>query len=240
MENMLEFGKGKFSEEKLFEKIRLAIIDGFFRPGEHLVEQDLAKMFGVSRTPVRKALEKLARENLVVRTPNKGVTVSKLTIRQVQEIYELRSVLEGLSAYLTTQKSDSEKKRQLVEIVASGRSALEKNDLAAARRYNDLFHSTINAASDNQLLTETLNNMRWHLGILLVSTWATKGRPQDIQQEHEAILNAILQGEAEQARSLAINHITNACNVAMEVMRKETKVVSEYLDQDNYDTQSDA
>ncbi|MCL6449656.1 MAG: GntR family transcriptional regulator [Armatimonadetes bacterium] len=208
-------------DREIYERLREAIIAGRFKPGERLVERDLAAFFKVSRTPVRRALQRLSREKLVTSVPGKGMSVTKLTPGQVGEIYELRAALEGLAAMLAATRATPEDRVALQEVVRESKKTLAEGDLEATRALNDRYHRLLGKASGNATLAEAMESMLWQLSILLLSTWTVKGRPEQIQREHEAVVEAILSGDALLARARAEEHIFNASRVALSVLEKE-------------------
>ena len=208
-------------DQEIYERLREAILTRHFNPGERLVERDLAALFQVSRTPVRRALQRLGKEKLVTCAPGKGMRVTKLTPAQVGEIYEFRAALEGLAAMLAAARAAPEDRAALQEAVRESKKILAEGDLEAARALNSRYHRLLGKASGNSMLAETMESLLWQLNILLLSTWTVKGRPEQIQKEHEAVVEAILSGDAPLARARAEEHIFNASRVALSVLEKE-------------------
>ena len=133
----------KSIREKIYQKIRDDITYGKLSPGERLIEADLVKEFKASRGTIREALRQLESEAFIKFVRNKGITVSKLSIKEVDEIYKLRSILESYAARLTAEKATSAHTRYLSDLQDKLRNAAKNLDLQNWLHNNDLFHSFI-------------------------------------------------------------------------------------------------
>lgn len=212
------------SNDLAYQKIKQAIIGGYYRSGERLIEQELAQKLGLSRTPVREALRRLEREGFIEKTPYKGVTVRKFTTKEAESIYQVRAALEGLAAYLVAQHGDREVIEELRNKVAAAKEALAAQDLEKVAAINNEFHDLLACAHDNEVLTDLLLNLRACISILRVTTWTVPGRPAQTLAEHEAIVAAIARGSPERAREMAIRHIENSWKVAGGVLARQAAV----------------
>ena len=148
-----------WQQDEIYTELRNRIINLDYSPGQPLCERDLISEFGTSRTPVREALLKLEKDNLVQILPRVGTSVSQVDIRFVRHAYEVRKNLEGLAAELASQRATSEQIEQLLEL-AGAFSRLDH-----LRRYRECiendrkFHHLTHIASGNPILIDTLNDL---------------------------------------------------------------------------------
>jgi GntR family transcriptional regulator of vanillate catabolism len=146
--------------ESVVEALRAAILAGEFQPGERVHEVKLTALLGVSRTPVRAALQKLASEGLLDYTPNRGYTLREYSVSEVVNAYEVRAVLEGLAARLCAERGLSDKELATIrEALRDGDDLLRNGQLsdehrAQYSRINACFHETIHAAAGSRLLSD--------------------------------------------------------------------------------------
>jgi len=190
------------------DRIRGRILDGTLRPGERLVEDRLSAELGVSRVPVREALLGLSREGLVRLEPRRGASVAEVTPRIVDELVEVRALLEGLNARLAARRHDP-------KIVALLRDTLERGDAAARTgsaeelsRLNAEFHERLTEASRNSVLADTMRSLRERSSLAFALNSRTRARED--WQEHAGILAAVIEGDEELAALLATRHVHNA------------------------------
>lgn len=172
-------------------------------PGAKLREQELADEFGVSRARVRDVLGALEQRGLVERIPNRGAVVTRLTPRQVCELYETREVLEGLAVRLATANAPGEGWQDLVEAFgAPAERAIRAGDLEA---YADLlagFRRRVIEACGNELVTALLDALHERTAYLVRRLILVPGRALDGLHEHRAVLDAMRRGDAEEAERL--------------------------------------
>ena len=186
----------------------LAAIDrGDLAPGQRLVETDLADRLGVSRTPVREALQRLEAHGIVSRD-GRSLRVSTLDHDQLGELYEVRSHVEGLAAKLAARHAAPEEIALLREMVEADRSRL--NDADALARSNRQFHELLHRASHNRYLSQMLRSIRRSLVLLSASTLTRPGRGETSIDEHDRIISAIEIRDEVAAQAAAEIHISNA------------------------------
>ena len=127
----------------VFQTLRQAILRGTLQPGERLMEIHLAQKLGVSRTPVREAVRKLESEGYVVMIPRKGTYVASLSIQDVNDVFEIRSALEGMAAYYAALRASEEEIQQVKDFVETGARLWETSDLARTVAEDIQFHSML-------------------------------------------------------------------------------------------------
>jgi DNA-binding GntR family transcriptional regulator len=184
-----------------------AIDQGEFRPGDRLVESDLAERFGVSRTPIREALQRLETQSVLARD-GRSLVVSSLNHDQLGELYTVRAELEGLAARLAAQHAAPEEVRVLWEMIRKDRELLDRPDMLA--RANKRFHRQIHLASHNRYLVQQLEMVHRSMALVSNTTLAVEGRGQRALEEHEAVVRAIEAHDGEAADSAIRTHISRA------------------------------
>jgi DNA-binding GntR family transcriptional regulator len=190
--------KGSLKEE-VYEGIRQEIMDGTFLPGDLLKERELAEKYGVSKTPVREALSMLEQDNLVKTIPRAGYMVTQLTLRDLQEVYQLRVILEPMAARLAAQNLTDEDLKQLEALTVT-------SDPEEARLFNRRFHVLIANASGNsrlaRMIGELLDDMdRW--AALDLESY----RPEVLLIGHEAELEALRTRDPQVTEETMRHHI---------------------------------
>lgn len=202
--------------EIVFEHLREAIIGGNLRPGERMMEMQLAEEMGVSRTPVREAIRKLELEGLVIMVPRRGAYVSDLSIKDVAETFEIRSALEALAAGLAADRITPDESEELERILVQIGECIEANDLERSIKLDEEFHNVLYRASRNDRLVQIINNLREQIQRFRATSLSTPGRLEAVLFEHTKITEAISDRNAEMAQHLAQEHIENAENALME------------------------
>ncbi|MFK7762365.1 MAG: GntR family transcriptional regulator [Roseobacter sp.] len=184
-----------------------AIDQGLYRPGDRLVESELAERFGVSRTPIREALQRLETQSLLARD-GRSLIVASLDHNQMAELYVVRRELEGLAAGLAAQHATPEEVRILREMVDAD-NALVDNPPALARA-NRRFHKQVHLASHNRYLVQQLDLVHRTMALMTSTSLAAQGRGAIAQAEHDGIVSAI-EAKDETAASEALrDHISVA------------------------------
>jgi DNA-binding GntR family transcriptional regulator len=184
-----------------------AIDIGIYKPGDRLVESELAERFGVSRTPVREALQRLETQSLLTRD-GRSLIVSSLDHNQLAELYVVRSELEGLAARLAARHATQEEIRLLRSMVEDDRALI--NDPQALSRANKRFHKQIHLASHNRYLVQQLDLVHRSMALLATTSLSFEGRGQQTLDEHSKIVEAIAAGDGERAYEALKQHISLA------------------------------
>ena len=184
-----------------------AIDSGIYKPGDRLVESELAERFGMSRTPIREALQRLETQSLLHRD-GRSLIVASLDHNQLAELYIIRSELEGLAAALAARHATPEEVRVMRDLIEEDRGRLD--DPEALARANRRFHRQIHLASHNRYLVQQLELVHRSMALLATTSLAVDGRTKEALAEHEAIVEAIAAGESEAARQALKTHISRA------------------------------
>ena len=184
-----------------------AIDVGVYKPGDRLVESDLADRFGVSRTPIREALQRLETQSLLTRD-GRSLIVSSLDHSQMAELYIVRAELEGLAANLAAKHATSEEIKVLQDMVDSDRKII--SDPSSLARSNRRFHKQIHLASHNRFLIKQLDLAHRSMALMATTSLAADGRGAVAVEEHQAIVTAIADGDSTKASEKLRNHISVA------------------------------
>ena len=184
-----------------------AIDVGIFKPGDRLVESDLAERFGVSRTPIREALQRLETQSMLTRD-GRSLIVASLDYNQLAELYVVRAELEGLAAQLAARHATPEEVGVLRDMVEEDRSLLGQP--AELARANRRFHKQIHLASHNRFLVQQLDLVHRSMALLATTSLAAEGRDADALREHDAIVKAIEAQDGAAAAKALREHISKA------------------------------
>lgn len=191
----------------VYEEIRQAIIDLRLEPGEPLREAAIAQQLGVSKTPIREALARLEQEGLAATTSFKGAIVSAYSSRDLEEIYELRTLLEGAAIRTVAIEATDETRAELQEIVARSREVRDAGDLGELAGLLGRFDLIVYDQVANSRIRALIDNLRAHLTRIGNLTEAIPGRVEASVEEHAAIVEAIARHDAEDAERLMRVHI---------------------------------
>lgn len=195
--------------EIVFESIREAIIEGRLKPGERVMEIQLAEKLGVSRTPVREAIRKLELEGLLIMEPRKGAYVADVSLKDIVEVLEVRASLEGLAASLAAERASEEEIEILREKSAQFKECIEKNDIQGMINKDTEFHEVILRAAKNKKLTSIIESLREQVQRFRVTYFTEYNMTTHLVSEHQYVLDAIESRNPEKANEYAQHHVEN-------------------------------
>jgi len=199
--------------ERAYRHVRAAIQSGQLKPGERLREVELAESIGLSRTPIREALARLESEGLVVHDATRGIVVAELDYSMVTELYYMREVLEGTAARLTAQHASEVELSILEDLCYQYEASLDnETQLAISNRQ---FHETLYRCSHNRYLVNMLTVLHDALSLLGSTTLTDRERAAETLKEHEAVVAAIRERDADGAEQALRAHIRAAQKVRM-------------------------
>ena len=184
-----------------------AIDIGIYKPGNRLVESELAERFGVSRTPIREALQRLETQSLLTRD-GRSLIVASLDHNQMAELYVVRTELEGLAARLAAQHASVEEVNVLQQMVDADR--MRVSDAAALARLNKRFHNQLHLASHNRFLVQQLDLVYRSMALLATTSLAVEGRGPVALDEHQAIVTALSDRDGAAAYEAVKQHLSQA------------------------------
>lgn len=205
----------------VFNTLRRAILRGELKPGERLMEIQLANKLGVSRTPIREAIRKLELEGLVLMIPRRGAEVARITEKNMQDVLEVRKALEKLAAELACDRISPEQVVEMREAAKDFENILKTGDITQIAEADVRFHDIICFATDNQRLITLLNNLREQMYRLRVEYLKqTECYPQ-LLEEHDLIIRTIEEGRKEEASAIVEKHIYNQEVTVSDVIREK-------------------
>ena len=202
--------------ESILETIRDAIISGSLKPGEKVAEPELAERFGISRTPIREAFRQLESEGYLTVVPRKGAVVVSFSQRDVEEFYAIKSILEGYAARKACEKLTSREIDKLQSINEKLRFLAEEGDVRHFFKVHDSFHELFVRAADNGKLTEMILNLVGRFQRLRIASLSLPGRMEFSVQEHQKIVDAFRNGDADLAENLVRSNAEYGGKVLMQ------------------------
>jgi DNA-binding GntR family transcriptional regulator len=193
--------------EKLANDLAEAILSGLFPPGSKLDEQQLAQRYEVSRTPVREALRQLATTGLIEIRPRRSAIVAKVTPAQLEDLFVAMGEIEATCARLAAlSMAPTERRRLQMLHDRMGQTSIQ-NDPRAFARDNILLHTMIYSGSHNAILEDMAVGLRRRLAPFRRAQFNLEGRPPMSFQEHDAVVSAIIRGDAPAAHSAMLHHV---------------------------------
>ena len=205
--------------EAICESLRNAIKKGKLKPGERLMEVQLAGELGISRTPVREAIRKLEQEGYVIMLPRRGTYVSSVSVHDVQEIFEIRTALESLSTGLAARRIENEELERLQKLLAAIEGFIEKRDIDNIVKTDIEFHDLLYHVSRNERLGQIISNLKEQLSRFRTLSMSYPGRLEETLEEHREMVEAIASGDVEAAREAAERHMVRAEETLLKAMR---------------------
>jgi DNA-binding GntR family transcriptional regulator len=200
----------------VYDSLRDAIWEGRIGRGERVREEEIARSLGVSRTPVREALQRLQRRGLLVTGTGRGLIVAELSKREVIELYAMREILEGSAARFAAQHAT----RPEIDILYRLQRDLAEapDDALLLVKLNRRFHQAIYDAAHNQYLTQTLDTLHDSMALLHSTTFRAPNRRRESDEEHRRIVSAIERHDADDAEAIAREHIRQAQRTRFEAL----------------------
>lgn len=200
--------------EQVLNLVRGAILNLDLKPGQRLVERELIEQLGVSRTTIREVIGQLAAEGLVTMIPQKGAVVSVLSVDEAADIYEMRAALEAIAVRRFVERATPDLKEQLKEALSeveatAGLAALD--ELAA----KDSFYEVLLTGAGSPPLTQILSSLQGRVRVLRATSLSVPGRPQEAAAEIRAVVEAILDGDADRAADACQKHVRNAAKTGL-------------------------
>ena len=192
----------------VYQKLREAIERGDLKPGERVMEVEVAEWLKVSRTPVREALRRLESEGMLTLEPRVGLAVASISRQAMLELYVMREVLEGTAARLCARNASDFELMELEELVK--REARLQDDFDALARHNRLFHEAVHRGAHNRYLEKSLSAVNDSMWLLGKSQMLLPERAKLAQTEHAELLAAIRKRDPDAAEKAARRHVRSA------------------------------
>ncbi|MFI6350301.1 GntR family transcriptional regulator [Streptomyces sp. NPDC050560] len=195
------------SSVDLVDRVRLAIAHGELLPGQHLVENDLAAMFDVSRGAVRSALVVLDADGLITRSPNRGARVRPISLAEAVEITELRAVIEGMCAAKAAQRATASERAELRRVEDAMRAAVQAGNAPEYGRLSEAVHETIRQIAGQATAIDMLDRLRYRSVRYQFSVARLPGRAGQGAEEHSAVVRAVVAGKPDEAEHEMRTHL---------------------------------
>jgi len=194
--------------ERLAEQVANAILSGEMPPGARLDEQQLAQRFGVSRTPVREALRQLATSGLIDLRPRRGALVAQVTPEELETLFVAMAEMEAACARLCAQRMTQLERRRLQSMQEQMADLVRDGDPEAYADANQAFHLAIYAGAHNSVVADFTAGLRRRLAPFRRAQFRTQGRLPRSHDEHGAVVQAILAGNAPGAHATMLHHVS--------------------------------
>ncbi|NPV44030.1 MAG: GntR family transcriptional regulator [Firmicutes bacterium] len=194
-------------ETRIYIAIKEAIQNGAFPPGYRLVEREVAKQFGTSRTPVRSAINRLATEGYIEQLPHRGAIVKKLSVEDIIKLLEVREALEGAACRLAVKYITQEDKDKLQEIIKEMEEAVNQNDFLRYYGLSGELHKKILGCCNNQYLYDMAERVNLQTTRFQFRNILVPGRIKKSIEEHKEIVEKVLCGDELGAEESMKKHI---------------------------------
>lgn len=208
------------TSDLVYKVLHEAIVMSTLPAGQWLGEVQLARLFDVSRTPVREAILRLESDGLAARVPRRGLVVSKITPKETVDVYVVRSAIDGLAAALAAEMATPAEISNLEWINEQFARAAEANDIAALAEINLRFHEAIAHASQNALLISFVNHIHRLVRRFSTTTFAHPGRAAEAVAAHRQLVAAITNRDPELARRIAMDDMTVARQIRISMLEQ--------------------
>lgn len=205
----------------VFNTLRQAILRGELKPGERLMEIQLANKLGVSRTPIREAIRKLELEGLVLMIPRKGAEVAEITEKNLMDVLEVRKALEELAVELACDRISEEQIEELRVAAREFQRVSKSGDVTRIAEADVKFHDVIFMATDNQRLISLLNNLREQMYRFRVEYLKQKEYYPKLMEEHQQIIETIEKRDKKGACGIIGKHIDDQVSTVSGVIREK-------------------
>jgi DNA-binding GntR family transcriptional regulator len=206
--------------DQAYTRVREALMRGTLPPGTLVREADLARQFGVSRTPIREALQRLQAEGLVTAAAQRGYVVADLSPEELADVYQVRAVLEALAARLAAQRATRSDIGRLEDIFEALDEAVVRGDKERDPTLTGAFHDAIANASRNRYLQSMLSNIREIFERYRRTRSLAPMRVHEGHADHAQLLAAIRARDAERAAEIASRHIAGALAARLKAGRE--------------------
>lgn len=213
------------TQPKLAEQVREAIVSeiaaGSLKPGERIIQEQIAQELGVSRQPVQQALLLLKNQGVLRDAVGRGLIVAPLDLDQVRNMYDIRAVMEDLAFRKAAEKNPERAKRFGPALIQSGRKGVKSASVGAMIAADIKFHDFIYALSENPLIAPTIEAQWTNIQRVMGEVLMRDETPHDIWDQHEALLDTVIAGDGVKAGTMARQHITQAADLMINRLRKE-------------------
>lgn len=214
------------TQPNLAEQVRKAIVSeiaaGKLKPGERIIQEQIAQVLGVSRQPVQQALLLLKNQGVLRDAAGRGLVVTSLDPKQVRHMYEIRAVIEGLAFRKAAENNPERAKKLGPALILHGRKSVKSGAVAQMIAADIKFHDFIYSLSENPLIAPSMEVQWTNTQRVMGEVLIRDETPRDIWDQHEAMLQAVMAGDAMTAETMARQHITQAADFMIQRLHDET------------------
>ena len=219
----IKFNTYKPLSEIVSDAIREAIRTGALAPRERLMEIHLANRLGVSRTPIREAIRRLEQEGFVVMIPRRGAYVADMSMKDISQVFEVRTALEELAAGLAAQRISKEEVEALYGVLAKAKKCMDNNEWDNLVELDGEFHEILYKASRNTRLLEISMNLHDQVRRFRSFLVEQPGRAETTWAEHRQVVDALAAHNATKAKEALVQHLHSAEKVFLRSMQQPNK-----------------
>ena len=213
------------TQPNLAEQVRKAIVSeiaaGKLKPGERIIQEQIAQVLGVSRQPVQQALLLLRNQGVLRDAAGRGLIVTSLDPQQVRHMYEIRAVIEGLAFRKAAENNPERAKKLGPALIQNGRKSVKSGSVAQMIAADIKFHDFIYSLSENPMISPSMEVQWTNTQRVMGEVLMRDETPRDIWDQHEALLDAVMAGDAVTAETMARHHITQAADFMIQRLNKE-------------------
>lgn len=207
----------------VFNTLREAILRGDLQPGERLMELQLADKLGVSRTPIREAIRMLEQEGLAVTMPRKGAEVAGMTLKDMEDVLEIREALDDLAVRIACDKITDEQLKHLTDVKEEFEESTKTGDVKKIAQADVNFHDVIYEATGNVKLVTLLSNLREQVYRYRVEYIKNPANYPILIAEHEAIVEGLRQHDKKAVTVAMQEHVRNQATAVKDLIQKQEK-----------------
>lgn len=205
---------------RIADTLREMIMTGEFQEGDKINETELCEAMEISKTPLREALRVLSGEGLISLVPNRGAFVTKPTIREITEMFDVMAVLEGVCARRAAEKMADADFGRIEALHSALEDAYRSRDQKTYIRVNDQYHSFVQELAENRTLNDIINGLRKKILLYRFQSLNLSGRFDDSIGEHRALLEAFRRRDGLKAETLMKTHLQHQ-SAALETLARE-------------------
>lgn len=207
--------------EQVHQAILSEIASGQLPPGARIIQEQIAQSLGVSRQPVQQALTLLRKQGVLNDAPGRGLQVAPLDLEHVRHMYDVRAVIEGLAFRKAAERGAAAAAARGGKLVRAGRQAVASGSVSAMISADMAFHDFIYALSGNPLVAPAMETHWTNAQRVMGEVLMRDNKPRDIWDQHEALLQAVANGDGERAERLAREHILQAADFMIDRLKAE-------------------
>lgn len=219
--------------DRAYERIKHDIICCVIAPGAEISEAQLCAHFRLGKAPVRMALTRLAHDGLVRAIPRRGYMVSPVTLKDIQDVFELRLMLEPSAVRMAAGRVDAQRLRALDDVCRAGYHPGDARSISRFLEANKAFHVAIAHATGNARLADAVEHLLDEMTRLLHLGLGLRNRSQEMQHEHRALMKALVRGDGATAESICRDQIEAARGMVLSAILTSSSVMNLPITADN-------